>query len=272
MKKKILSACLLCGLAAAAGAQTGVIGINTGNPQGVLHIDGASTPDTANPATEPVSDEQAADDIVIDTLGRIGVGLLSPKTKIDIIPSTTAGSALRIQDGTDSEGKFLFSDGNGAGYWASLASGSWYASLYNGSLLDYSNAFSVRDLDNYADSLITPESGGAVSATDGSITLPVAGKYRITVSIYWECNRVTGNHLAKGILRLDRGGQVSNHQTFTFWGGGGSTSGTANGVLPSFVYILELEAGDILTLATDETGANYANRAQAVLFFVELLL
>ena len=277
MKKCISSVCLLCGLAASAGAQTGVVGINTENPQGILHIDGASTPGTINPATGAVGDEQAADDIVVDAQGRIGLGLLAPQTKIDFLPSTTAGSLLRIQDGTEGAGKFLFSDDKGVGTWASLASGSWYASLHNGTLLGYTAAQDVRKLDNYAGALISPTGGGAIDPAAGSITLPVAGKYRITISIYWECNRVTGNHLAKGILRLDRGGQVSDRQTFTLWGGGGNTGSTesavsANGLLPSFTYILELDKDDVLTLATDETAINSANRAQAVLFFVELLL
>ena len=44
------------------------------------------------------------------------------------------------------------------------------------------------------------------------------------------------------------------------------------GVLPTFINILEFQAGDVLTLVADESRAAYANNAQAVLFMAELLL
>jgi hypothetical protein len=265
MKHLILSLCLLCGLAVAR-AQTppGIIGINTENPQGVLHIDGASTPATTNPSAGPVSAVQASDDVMIDASGRIGIGLQAPGAKVDML-SPTPGGALRIQDGTQGEGKFLFSDANGVGSWASLATGSWYAALYDSPLLGYSSAYAVRELNNYAGSFISPSGGGATDAAAGSITLPFTGKYRLTISIYWECTR-TAPYLTKGVFRVNG----SNLWTFTQWGG--STAAGANGVMPSFAAILDLNAGDVITLATDETGANYANNAQAVLFMVELLL
>ena len=43
MKTLTLSVCLLCGLAATAQTQPASVGIQTENPQGVLHIDGGST-------------------------------------------------------------------------------------------------------------------------------------------------------------------------------------------------------------------------------------
>jgi hypothetical protein len=70
MRTTILSFCLLCGLglATAQGQTTGVVGINTINPQGMLHIDGAGN----NPTSEPV-DETASDDVIINSNGQIGV-------------------------------------------------------------------------------------------------------------------------------------------------------------------------------------------------------
>jgi hypothetical protein len=260
MKKRILFLCLLGGLGATAQAQSGIIGINTENPKGVLHIDGASMPPaTTNPQTGDVSPAQAVDDVIVDAQGRIGIGHLSPEAQIDI-HSDTPG-AIRIQDGTEGEGKLLFSDANGLGAWGPGLTENWYAALYDGPLLAFTTSLSIRALNNYTGSLIAPEGGGSVNAAAGSITLPKAGTYRITISIYWECNR-TAPYLARAILRV--GG--SSHKTFSNWGGNTSYS-----VLPTFVGILELGAGNVLTLATDETGSNHANRAQAVLFMVELL-
>jgi hypothetical protein len=261
MKQLILSFSLLCGLSlSTARAQ---LGIQTVNPQGRLHIDGATTPATVNPPSGSVSPEQASDDIVIDANGRIGAGLAAPAAGIDLI-SDTPGGALRIQDGTESQGNFLFSSSNGTGFWAPLATGSWYAALYDSSPLEYNAAYTVRKLVSYAGSLISPGGEGSIDAAAGTVTLPSQGKYRITVSIYWEYDRGAAPYLTKGVLLAGE----NPLQTFTYWGG----SAGANGVLPSFVCIHDLNAGDVLTLATDETQANYANKARAVLLFVELLL
>jgi flagellar motor switch protein FliM len=42
--------------------------------------------------------------------------------------------------------------------------------------------------------------------------------------------------------------------------------------MPTFLGILDLEQGDVLSLATDETATTSANSAQSFLFMVELLL
>jgi hypothetical protein len=247
--------CLLCGLIATAKAQTGIIGINTLNPQGVLHIDGGE----AGPS----------DDVIVDAQGRIGLGLLNPETRMDILPSATAGSIIRIQDGTEGEGKFLFSDGNGVGSWAPLATGSWYAALYDSPLLGYANTTGTRPFTNYAHSVVssTYQGLGGVSKSNGSITLPATGKYRITLSIYWIAdgsNNRTAPYKTQAILRRN---YTEDHTTFNFWAGI-----LGYGVLPTFSNILEFQAGDVLTLVADESQAAYANNAQAVLFMVELLL
>jgi hypothetical protein len=261
MKKQILFLlCLLGGFGATAQDPTGIIGINTENPRGVLHIDGATTPATTNPQAGDVSPAQAVDDVIVNSQGRIGIGHLSPEAQIDI-RSATPG-ALRIQDGTEGDEELLFSDANGVGAWAPTA-GVWYAALYDSQTLGYTTSFGTRALTTYAGSLISP-GGGAVSAAAGSITLPKAGKYRITLSLYWESNRAAAApYLTRAVLRV--GG--SNLKTFSNWGGNKSY-----GVMPTFVSVLELGAGDVLTLATDETASNSANKAQAVLFMVELLL
>ena len=116
MKKQIFFLCLLLGGAGIA-AQTppGVIGINTENPRGVLHIDGASTTATANPSTGTVSADQATDDVIVDAQGRIGIGHIAPEAKIDI--RSDAPGAIRIQDTTEGQGKALTSDAYGTGSW-----------------------------------------------------------------------------------------------------------------------------------------------------------
>ncbi|MBP2615243.1 hypothetical protein [Chryseobacterium jejuense] len=57
------------------------VGIQTSNPKGILHIDGAKD----NPANDDVSAVQVANDIIINkTTGFIGAGVLNPKVKLDM--------------------------------------------------------------------------------------------------------------------------------------------------------------------------------------------
>ncbi|MDR2118568.1 MAG: hypothetical protein LBP25_03425 [Tannerellaceae bacterium] len=97
MKKHIFFLCLVAGTA--AQAQTGVIGINTENPIGVLHIDGASTPATVNPAAGAVDSLRGTDDVAVTAEGRIGLNFLNPQAGIDLVAGAP-GDAIRIQDGT----------------------------------------------------------------------------------------------------------------------------------------------------------------------------
>ncbi|QIK59958.1 hypothetical protein G7050_08995 [Dysgonomonas sp. HDW5A] len=61
------------------------VGINTINPQGVFHIDGAGD----NPSSGSPTVEQESNDVTVSVLGNIGVGTTSPNAKIELIGSTT---------------------------------------------------------------------------------------------------------------------------------------------------------------------------------------
>ena len=117
----------------------------------MLHIDGASMPETANPSSGSISTTQAADDVLIDASGRIGIGLLNPAAKVDISTSAITPGALRIKDGTEGTGKYLFSDNDGTGSWDSPAiERNWYAALYDGPMLGSSGTdLAVRDFTSY---------------------------------------------------------------------------------------------------------------------------
>jgi hypothetical protein len=264
MNRRILSLlCLLCGLAATAQTYPAGVGINTKNPNGVLHIDGTAN----NLPTGAVSPAQAADDVVIDAEGRTGIGTLpSADVKVNI-SAATPGGAIRIQDTTEGDGKVLMSDADGIGSWASIATGSWFAALYDGPELGYTSATGNRPFTNYADSVISSENPGSLNKAAGTITLPQTGKYRVTLSIYWigdNTNSRPQPYQTKAILRANGS---DDRQTYNFWSGK-----HGYGVMPTFINILEFQAGDVLTLVTDETQAAYANNARAVLFMVELLL
>ena len=91
MKKNliILSAILCSGIA------VGQIGVNTPNPQGVFHVDGAKD----NPATGIPSAAQQANDVAVMASGNMGIGTTAPTNKLHVngtdplrLEGTTAGN------------------------------------------------------------------------------------------------------------------------------------------------------------------------------------
>jgi hypothetical protein len=252
MKQYILSLCLLCASGAAAQTPAGLIGINTTNPQGILHI----------------AASQPADDAVIDSDGRMGVGIMPSTVKLDLRTSAATPDAIRIQDGSQADGRLLISDEYGTGTWAPMA-GSWFAALYAGPLLPFTATRSIRSFVNYGDSVISDRNRGGLSKAAGAITLPETGRYRVTLSVYWIADRTSdtnGRYTTLAVLYRKKGGATLAQHTFPYWGGALNCS-----VLPTFMSLLDLDQGDVLSLATDETATTSANSARVELFMVELL-
>ncbi|MBC8644714.1 hypothetical protein H9W95_13630 [Flavobacterium lindanitolerans] len=90
-------------------------GINTKNPQGTLHVDPAMN----NSLTGLPTIAQQTDDFIITNTGNVGIGTITPNTRLHI-NSTTSG-ALRIEDGTQAANRLLVSDVNGRGIWITPA-------------------------------------------------------------------------------------------------------------------------------------------------------
>ena len=92
------------------------IGINTTNPQGTFHIDGAKD----NAATGVPTLAQQANDVAVTPSGNVGIGTVSPSVKLEITSPVLSG-AIKIVDGSQGAGKILTSDATGAGTWSSAA-------------------------------------------------------------------------------------------------------------------------------------------------------
>lgn len=96
------------------------VGINTLNPQGSLHV----------------SNLDGTDNIVVLKNGNVGLGTLNPNARIEIHPE--GKKPIRIKDGTQGNGKFLVSDGNGYASWVSFGLNTISADFYK------STSFSIE--------------------------------------------------------------------------------------------------------------------------------
>lgn len=70
----------------------GQIGINTSNPQGTFHIDGAKD----NPATGVPTLVQQANDVVITPQGKLGVGTVVPAENLEVNSGINNSSGVRL--------------------------------------------------------------------------------------------------------------------------------------------------------------------------------
>jgi hypothetical protein len=259
MKRLILLLYLLGWIFTEAGGQSAFIGINTEDPKGVLHIDGGATPN------------QASDDVLIDAEGRLGAGLQTPTARVHT-QAATPGGALRIQDGTEGERKVLASDANGVATWTLPqlpGRWRWYAFLYGSAAAGHnsSRTYSTHPVINYAGAEISSGSLGSVDRTAGTITVPFTGRYRVTIHLAWG-SRHAAPFWGRTILYVAPGGGSTKISRWTpsMWGGRINA-----GLIVSLSAILELTAGDALSLTLDATLAINAHDSTVKVFSIEFI-
>ncbi|WP_300671598.1 hypothetical protein [Soonwooa sp.] len=98
------------------------VGINTQNPLDVFHIDGAKD----NPATGAPSVVQQSNDVIVTSAGNVGIGTITPSTKLEIQTGGTSSAPItgfKLVDGNQAAGKYLISDAYGVGSWMVLNEG-----------------------------------------------------------------------------------------------------------------------------------------------------
>jgi hypothetical protein len=223
------------------------VGINTNNPKGVLHINAGTLGATT-------------DDIVISDKGRVGIGTISPATKLDIISATPG--AIRIADGSEGAGKVL-----GLGTIPGVASwqnkqGAWSASLLGGNL-PYTAALGFRSI-KFNLSEISQNGVGEVNASAGTIKVPYDGMYRISISGYSSINRFSGYYIAGYFFLRNNGTGI--------WGPH-SLGQTDLSVMTyvSYIRLADLKAADILDVLAVEISPGYANGVSDLILQVEFV-
>ncbi|MCT4581162.1 MAG: hypothetical protein N4A35_07065 [Flavobacteriales bacterium] len=190
--------------------------------------------------------------MTISENGNVGIGTTSPSELLEL-----QGGSIKIVDGTQGANKVLMSDGAGKGSWQTLT-GAWMGYLSGGS----SSAGIGGEVSIDFTSASVIGQGGSSSATTDNITVPVTGTYRIMVSgwgsgvispylIYWRA-KVNGVNA---------------------WGPHYSGASSTWGTNLSSVTILNLNAGDIISLYRDTftAGGSYDGDTSGVIFSVELI-
>lgn len=239
-----------------------LIGINTLNPESLVHIDGASSPETTNPINGTASILQLSDDIIITNYGQIGVGTSDIKTKLNLIHDHSG--AIRIIDGT--EGEYLSlrcndTDGNASWGFVGIP---WYA-LLKGASLPETTANSQRTLENYTETLISGERG-SLNAVSGEITTPAAGRYLVTINGYYYNTR---SGLGTTVYAVCPNLYVNGVCVYTFQAY--SVNRWSSGVYVTFVQEFELNEDDVLKVVVDETQNLYTNKTNEASLFVEYI-
>ena len=152
------------------------VGINTEYPRSIFHIDGAG--DNPHNQTSTLSDLQQSNDIFISNDEKLGIGTITPGTKLDIIDnkSITGKDALRL---TPELGRpsILYLEGDGQ-------TTSWHPAPNIGILGQFrvtSTSFPSR-VATYATLASTD---GAIAVEGGyKIRVPANGRYFVTLNIY----------------------------------------------------------------------------------------
>lgn len=114
--KKIITPFLL--LVMSNNSLNAQIGIQTSNPQGAFHIDGAKD----NPATGNPTTTQQANDVIINSTGNVGIGTSIPTNKLEVNSGTSGTSGVTITQlpsasilSTDSNGNIISGNSESAG-------------------------------------------------------------------------------------------------------------------------------------------------------------
>ncbi|UKB78335.1 hypothetical protein [Chryseobacterium sp. MEBOG07] len=216
------------------------IGINTPNPQAILHVDGAKD----NTATGVPTIAQQANDFVVTATGRIGIGTTTPSQKLEIQTGGTPASPVsgfKLADGNQNSKYVLTTDDQGSATWKAVGMTAYYGTIgaYNtsqnftvsspnywtGSSITLPpgqwvvNIFMIINFDNFPFQVSTPPNNGAwIRSTfcDSSTVFAktndfVAGRTLVSGSITGPANY---NTMSGSVIINNKSG---NKKTYYYW-------------------------------------------------------
>lgn len=149
------------------------VGINTIEPQGILHIDAGTKNDTS-------------DDIVVSLSGNLGIGTTSPTAKIQIKTNGTSSipvQGFKLIDGTQGAGKLLISDADGVAKWGNL--------IGSAAVLGEVGVTNTTFLSNIANSGYIAYSGMYITLNKGDYFINVSNWVKLGEEIFIDTNPAT---------------------------------------------------------------------------------
>ena len=121
----------------------------------------------------------------------------------------------------------------------------------------------MRQIQNFSETIISNATQGSVNGTNGTITVPFTGKYRINITGHWGINRIGNNPYLIVPMLYVNGSNVWRPYTIGYSDGWGLS--------PNFATILSLSAGNVLTIHNDERWTSCANNVDQLTLMVEFL-
>ncbi|WP_300671592.1 hypothetical protein [Soonwooa sp.] len=176
MKKNILIACF-CFICETLFSQ---VGINTKNPQGVFNIDGGKD-DPVSGATYTAA--QQLNDVTVLANGNLGIGTITPATKLEIRTGGTGSSPIpgfKLADGTQAANRVLQTDANGNAKWVDIVKRNVTIGTFSPGTAVYSD--DGPDVYKYTGSYITLTKGKWI--VNIGYTLKIQRQYQIGYSYF----------------------------------------------------------------------------------------
>ncbi|GEN78098.1 hypothetical protein [Chryseobacterium hagamense] len=181
--------------------------------------------------------------------GNVGIGTTTPGAKLDV------NGSIKISGGNPGMGKVLASsDANGLANWISIPS-SWFAILKGGYLPKLTTGGTERIID-FNTGIISNAALGNYNTSNETITVPYTGNYRITISGWWGFPITPGGFLAIVHLKVNNVALWRPHAL----GNNGTPFNTSTGICVSFTTVVQLNAGDVLSVYNQENTGYFATQ------------
>ncbi|MBB4805512.1 hypothetical protein HNP38_000784 [Chryseobacterium defluvii] len=216
------------------------VGINTSAPQAILHVDGGKD----NPVTGAPSIAQQANDVVVTSTGRVGIGTITPTAQLQTTGNMILGTAA-LTNGATGYSTIVRNNTTGELRTASSSSG---------------NSF----IFNYVTYQVNNVNGDAINNFNTNInsaqyTLIITGSSFITSNGGGLSNSVTGTFSPKNIYAYQNAGTWRLLADYR----GGSTADGLNGSWTIYCLVINNTFMNSLGTVTSNLGGSSNGSATA---------